>query len=41
MVEFMKVCVGTGIGSALYKKGKSLEDIAADAKAMVAACKTE
>ena len=41
LADFMKVCVGAGIGSALYKKGKSLEAIAADAKAMVAACKAE
>lgn len=30
--DFMKVCCGVGIGSALYKPGKSLEDIAKDAK---------
>ena len=34
---FMKVCCGAGIGSALYKAGKSLEAVAADAEKMVAA----
>ena len=33
---FMKVCCGAGIGSALYKAGKSLEAVAADAEKMVA-----
>ncbi len=37
--EFMKVCAGVGIGSALYKPGKSLEEIARDAAAMVAGLK--
>lgn len=32
--DFLKLCAGVGIGSALYKAGKSLESIAADAKAM-------
>lgn len=36
---FMKVCAGVGIGSALYKSGKTLEQIAADAEAMVKAVK--
>lgn len=34
---FMKVCCGVGIGSALYKPGKSMDDIRRDAKAIVAA----
>ena len=34
---FMQVCCGAGIGSALYKAGKSLEAVAADAEKMVAA----
>ena len=34
--SFMKVCCGAGIGSALYKAGKSLEAVAADAEKMVA-----
>ena len=33
---FMKVCCGAGIGSALYKAGKSLEAVAADAEKLVA-----
>ena len=36
---FMKVCAGVGIGSALYKSGKSLEQIGKDAAAMVRACR--
>jgi len=36
---FMKVCAGVGIGSALYKSGKTLEQIASDAEAMVKAVK--
>ena len=32
--DFLKLCAGVGIGSALYKAGKSLNAIAADAKAM-------
>ena len=36
---FMKVCAGVGIGSALYKSGKPLEQIAADTEAMVKAVK--
>lgn len=35
--DFMKVCAGAGIGSALYKAGKSLEDLDRDAAAMAAA----
>ena len=35
--EFMKVCAGAGIGSALYKAGKSLENLDRDAAAMTAA----
>lgn len=34
---FMKVCCGVGIGSALYKAGKSLEDLRKDAFAIAAA----
>jgi len=34
---FMKVCAGVGIGSALYKPGKTLEQTAEDAEAMTAA----
>jgi len=34
---FMKVCVGVGIGSALYKPGKALDQIRADAVKMAAA----
>ena len=35
--DFMKVCAGAGIGSALYKAGKSLDDLDRDAADMVAA----
>jgi 2-dehydro-3-deoxyphosphogalactonate aldolase len=35
--EFLQVCSGIGIGSALYKPGKSLEGIAADAESFVTA----
>ena len=37
--EFLTLCAGVGIGSALYKPGKSLEDIKATAVEMVAAAK--
>ena len=37
--EFMEVCCGVGIGSALYKAGKSLEDVKKDAIAIVSAVK--
>lgn len=37
--EFMKVCCGVGIGSALYKAGKSPDDIRKDAEAIVKAVK--
>ncbi len=37
IAEFLTVCAGAGIGSALYKPGKSLEDIRRDALAMVKA----
>ena len=33
--SFMKVCCGAGIGSALYKAGKSLEDLARDTAELV------
>ena len=35
--DFMKVCCGAGIGSALYKSGKSLDDLARDAAELVRA----
>lgn len=37
--DFMKICCGVGIGSALYKAGKSLEDVRKDAEAIVKAVK--
>ena len=37
--DFMKVCCGVGIGSALYKAGKSLADVKQDAEAIVKAVK--
>jgi 2-dehydro-3-deoxyphosphogalactonate aldolase len=37
--DFMKVCCGVGIGSALYKAGKSLAAIRKDAEAIVKAVK--
>ena len=36
----MKVCCGVGIGSALYKPGKTPAQIAADAAAIVRAVKS-
>jgi len=33
--DFMKVCCGAGIGSALYKAGKPLEDLARDTAELV------
>lgn len=39
MAEFLKVCSGVGIGSALYKTGKSMSDIRRDAEAMAAVVK--
>lgn len=38
--DFMKVCCGVGIGSALYKAGKSLEAISKDAESIVQAVKS-
>ena len=38
--EFMKVCCGVGIGSALYKPGKTPAQIAADAAAIVRAVRS-
>ena len=38
--DFMKVCAGVGIGSALYKSGKSLDAVKADAIAIVKAVKS-
>ena len=32
---FLKVCCGAGIGSALYKAGKSLEDLERDTRELV------
>jgi 2-dehydro-3-deoxyphosphogalactonate aldolase len=37
--DFMKVCCGVGIGSALYKAGKSITDIRRDAEEIVKAVK--
>ncbi len=37
--EFLQVCKGVGIGSALYKSGKSAEDIRRDAVAFVQAAR--
>ena len=37
--QFIDVCAGAGIGSALYKPGKTAANIAADAQAMVEAVK--
>ena len=39
MAEYLKLCVGVGIGSALYRPGKSLEEIRNAASAMVSALK--
>ncbi|MBQ9502344.1 MAG: 2-dehydro-3-deoxy-6-phosphogalactonate aldolase [Lentisphaeria bacterium] len=36
LADFMKVCIGAGIGSALYKPGKSLEDIRKAARELAA-----
>ena len=38
--DFMKVCAGVGIGSALYKPGKTPEQIEKDARAVVAAVRS-
>ena len=38
--DFMKVCSGVGIGSALYKPGKTPEEVRNDAAAIVKAVKT-
>lgn len=35
---FLKVCAGIGVGSALYKPGKPLSTIAADARSFIAVC---
>ena len=37
--DFMKVCCGVGIGSALYKPGKTAEEVKADTIAVVKAVK--
>ena len=39
LTAFMKVCAGAGIGSSLYKAGKSLSAIAEDARKLVACCR--
>jgi 2-dehydro-3-deoxyphosphogalactonate aldolase len=39
MADFLKLCVGVGIGGALYRPGKSIQDIRQDAAAMCAALK--
>ena len=39
--DFLKVCSGVGIGSALYKPGKSLEDIRKSAVEMVKAAASQ
>ena len=38
--DFLKVCCGAGIGSALYKAGKSPEELARDASALVRAARS-
>ena len=38
--DFMKVCAGVGIGSALYKPGKTPEQLEKDARAVVAALRS-
>lgn len=38
--DFMKVCAGVGIGSALYKPGKTPEQLEKDARAIVAALRS-
>ena len=38
--DFMKVCAGVGIGSALYKPGKTPEQVEKDARAIVAALRS-
>ena len=37
LADFMKVCVGAGIGSAIYKPGKTPDDIRRSARELVAA----
>ena len=39
IADFMRVCRGVGIGSALYKAGKPLEAVAADGAEMAARCR--
>lgn len=39
--SFMKLCCGVGIGSALYRPGKSVEEVALAAKQIVLACGKE
>lgn len=38
--DFMKVCAGVGIGSALYKPGKTPDQLEKDARAIVAAVRS-
>ena len=35
--DFLKICAGVGIGRALHKAGKSLDEIATDADATIKA----
>ncbi len=39
LADFLKLCAGAGIGSALYKPGKTIAEVAADAAKLVAAIK--
>ena len=39
MAEFLKVCSGVGIGSAIYKPGKNMSDIRRDAETLAAIVK--
>jgi len=39
MADFMKVCVGVGVGGALYKAGKSLDEVRRDAARLAAAAR--
>lgn len=41
IAEFMKVCVGVGIGGALYKPGKAPEDIRKDCQALISTLKNQ
>lgn len=39
IAAFLKVCYGVGIGSALFKAGKSIEEVPSDARTIVAVAK--